>query len=315
MKRLWLLLVLILLVLLPALAQAHPLAPASLLLVERAGGNADVTFKRALVQPRGTKLTLALPPGCVRSVSSAAESDGAWLERFTLRCDDGLAGAELGIDGLQLLNGIVRVELANGDVHRALLDASSPRTVVPSESRAATVLRDYVWLGVQHLLTGLDHVLFVLGLLLLVHVRRDVVIAVTSFTAGHSITLAAATLGWVHAPQNLIELVIALTLLVLAAHVHAKRHAPKRVWLMAGGFGLLHGFAFAGALTDAGLPAGDIPLALFSFNVGVELAQLAVVLAFFALRRWVSLKDTLLPAYALGSLAAMWMFERAANLF
>ena len=183
----------------------------------------------------------------------------------------------------------------------------------------------YGRLGVHHILTGLDHLAFVLGLLLLVG-GRSFLPAVTAFTLGHSATLALAVLDLVRVPQRPIEVLIALSVFVLAVELARDGEAPRsllarRPWLMACAFGLLHGFGFAGALAEVGLPQGDIPLALGSFNVGIELGQIAVVLAALAVARavrgLVAVGDRwqrMVPAYAIGSVAFCWMLQRAAML-
>jgi hypothetical protein len=187
------------------------------------------------------------------------------------------------------------------------------------------VVRGYALLGVEHILTGWDHLLFVLGLVLLVGPGRMLLWTVTAFTAGHSITLALASLGLVNVPQGATEAAIALSIYLLA--VELVRSSGGRVtfmqrapWLVAGGFGLLHGLGFAGALAAVGLPQGEIPLALFAFNVGIELGQLAfvgtILAGMAALGRlrvtwptWVSPA----PAYAIGALAIYWFLERVAG--
>jgi hydrogenase/urease accessory protein HupE len=176
---------------------------------------------------------------------------------------------------------------------------------------------------VEHILTGPDHLLFVFGLLLLVSTSRLLLQTITAFTLGHSITLSVAALGLATVPQRPIEVLIAVSVLVLAvelardpAHASLLRRFP---WAMALLFGLLHGFGFAGALAEAGLPPGDIPLALVSFNVGIELGQLAFVGAVLvlgvALRRWLpslAARSNRPAIYAMGILAAFWCYERLA---
>ena len=186
--------------------------------------------------------------------------------------------------------------------------------------------RTYLVLGVGHILGGIDHLLFVLGLLLLVRSGWMLVKTITAFTLAHSITLAGATLGWVQVPQAPTEAVIALSILFLASELARQREARRGImngypWLMSFLFGLLHGLGFAGALREVGLPEGDIPLALLSFNVGVEIGQLmfvgAVLLVFTALRSWlVRLAPwaRALPAYGIGTMAAYWWMQRMAPL-
>jgi hydrogenase/urease accessory protein HupE len=182
-------------------------------------------------------------------------------------------------------------------------------------------------LGVGHILTGLDHLLFVAGLLLIVAGFTRLLKAITAFTVAHSVTLGLAALGVVDVPPTPVEAVIALSIVFLAVelaqhHRGADRLTYRKPWLVASAFGLLHGFGFAGTLTRIGIPAGDIPLALLSFNLGVEAGQLCFIAAVLALvyslrtleiapPRW----TRPIPAYALGSFASFWFLERCALLF
>jgi hydrogenase/urease accessory protein HupE len=180
-----------------------------------------------------------------------------------------------------------------------------------------------VALGVAHILSGPDHLLFVFGLLLLVPSLRLLAETITAFTIGHSLTLSAAVLHVASVPSRPIEVLIALSVLVLAVELASPGDRStwlrRRPWLMAGAFGLLHGFGFAGALTEAGLPAADVPLALASFNVGIECGQLMFVAVVVAARvivtRWapgVAARAMRPAVYAMGITAAFWSFERLA---
>src|SRR5207249_1146814 len=185
------------------------------------------------------------------------------------------------------------------------------------------VVRGYVTLGIEHILTGPDHLLFVFGLLLLVSASRLLVKTITAFTLGHSLTLSAAALHFANVPSRPIEVLIAASVLTLAVELARDAGRPTMLrrfpWAMAVAFGLLHGFGFAGALAEAGLPPGDVPLALLCFNVGIELGQLAFVGALLAagalLGRWVPVmaeRSARVAVYAMGMLSAFWCFERLA---
>ena len=196
---------------------------------------------------------------------------------------------------------------------------------VPAETSSAQLAATYTWLGIEHILIGIDHLLFVFALLLIVREWRRLVATITAFTLAHSVTLAAATLGWMSAPQQPVEAVIALSIVFLAMEfIHGRQGRPGAAarwpWLIAFVFGLLHGFGFAGALAEVGLPQQSIPLALVFFNIGVELGQLffiAVVLALAALLQsllrpgWMQRLE-LLAVYTIGSLASFWLIERVA---
>ena len=253
---------------------------------------------------------------------------GAYSERWRLRRPGGLIGQTVRIDGFpsDVTDVLVRVQRSDGASQVTRLLPSDPAFVVAASAGAGEVARTYLALGVEHILLGIDHLLFLLALLLIVKGIGRVVATVTAFTVAHSITLAAATLGLVRVPGPPVEAMIALSIVFVAAEiVHGVRGRPgltaRWPWLVAFIFGLLHGFGFAGALGEIGLPQNAIPLALFSFNVGVELGQLLFVAAFavaallmararMAWPRWIELA----PAYAIGSVAMFWVLQRVAAL-
>jgi hypothetical protein len=313
-------------------AHAHPLAPALLEIRETQPGRADVLFKTSAVRLRGAVVEVTLPEAC-RSVGTPRldRAAGSVTERFSIDCTPKpLVGLGVGVRGLDLArtDALVRVELSDGRVLQTVLRGADAIYTIPARASQLGVLRDYARLGVEHILTGFDHLMFVFGLMLLVAGDFGrLVRTVTAFTVGHSITLVVASLGFVRFPTGPIEFLIAASVLVLAVELAGERREQGALrrwpWLMAGGFGLLHGLGFAGALAEVGLPEGEIPLALLAFNVGIELGQLAFVAAvLLAWRVWVIVSGrqsapvwlTRAPVYALGSLAAYWCFERAAAL-
>ncbi|HWP64280.1 MAG TPA: HupE/UreJ family protein [Candidatus Limnocylindria bacterium] len=308
-------------------ARAHPLAPAVLELHAEPDGIVAVRWRQSLPRPRGTTLRPVFPPSC-RNLEPAREERAADAVTARWRVDcgaGGLVGRAVGVDGLVApLAAIVRVELASGHVADGVLTSETPRFVVPAAPSAIAVARDYVRLGLEHIARGPDHLLFVMGLVLLAAGWRQVLAMVTAFTLGHSITLALATLGAVTLPSGPVELAIALSVLVVAIEVAEHERKPaaswaRRPWLMACAFGLLHGLGFASVLEEAGLPSRAIPLALVAFNVGIELGQIAFVLLVLAVRAAVARLAGPLPpwlrrapAYVMGSAAAYWCFQRAA---
>jgi hydrogenase/urease accessory protein HupE len=193
---------------------------------------------------------------------------------------------------------------------------------VQPASGALQVARSYLLLGVGHILGGLDHLLFVLALLLVVRGGKRILVTITAFTLAHSLTLAAATLGWVHVPGPPVEAMIALSIVFVAGEVvQGLRGSPgltaRAPWLVAFSFGLLHGLGFAGALAEVGLPQTAIPVALFTFNVGVEIGQLIFVTCMLGLGALVSRMPArpssrlrMLPAYGVGTVAMFWTIER-----
>jgi hydrogenase/urease accessory protein HupE len=311
-------------------AAAHRLAPSLLEAVETAPGELAVLWKTPLQQPAGSDLRPELPPECRRVSQPEAAGDGSALTlRWRVSCGaGGLVGLRFAVRGLREArsDALLRLELADGRRVQAVLGADAPELAVPARQRPWDVSRAYLALGARHILEGLDHLLFVLGLVLLLRGARPLLWTITAFTLGHSATLSLAALGAIALPSRPVELAIAASILVLAVELaegeRERRSLLRRApWAMAAGFGLLHGLGFAGALAEAGLPQEEVPLALCSFNVGIELGQLAFVLAVVSLRRalrplaaagpaWLARA----PAYGIGTLAAYWICERSLAL-
>jgi hydrogenase/urease accessory protein HupE len=316
---------------LAAPAAAHRLAPSLLDVREVAPGRLEVLWKTPLQRPSGADLRPELPAGCTASGEALPEVSGtAAMLRWSADCGAaGLVGRRFAVRGLaeSRTEALLRLELADGRALQAVLRGGDEQFAVPEREQPLRVAREYVALGFRHILEGLDHLAFVLGLVLLVPQRRRLLGTVTAFTVGHSVTLSLAALGFLGLPPALVELSIAGSILLLSLDLARGSDAPpsllrRRPWAMAGTFGLLHGLGFAGALREVGLPGQEIPAALLAFNVGIELGQLAfvvaVLLAIPALRalarpgpRWLSE----LPAQAMGTLAAFWCIERTAFLF
>lgn len=318
----------------PLVARAHPLAPSLLELRQAPDGRFAVRWKSSAYRPTGTDVAPQLPEWCTRVGAETAQDGPTFVDRrFVVDCGErGLHAATVGVSDLDVSStlALLRVELADGRVIRALLDGSHPTFEIPERESRRDVALGYLKLGGEHLLTGLDHLLFLLCLCLLVRERRALLWTISAFTAGHSVTLTLATLGLVHFPQPAAEAGIALSIVLLAAELlrdedaaHGARASwmRRRPWGMAFAFGLLHGLGFAGALGALGLPAGEIPLALLAFNLGIELGQLAFVVALLAVA-WLARPllarlpsgSIRVPAYAIGALAAFWFWSRAGSL-
>ncbi|MFO1519638.1 MAG: HupE/UreJ family protein [bacterium] len=305
--------------------EAHPLAPSLLEIIEKTPGNAEVLWKTPLMKIPGEALRVELPSGCLATGETESRNfDSARLERWKISCDAPLVGSRVGVSGISgsKADVILRVVLADGRKYQRVLGSEQPFFVVPERERAGAVFQNYWRLGVEHILTGWDHLLFVMGLVLLVGGGRRLLGTITAFTLGHSVTLSLAALGWVAVSPAAVEALIALSILVLA--VELIRSPEKKAdffrrypWGMAASFGLLHGLGFAGALAQVGLPAGEIPWSLFSFNLGIECGQLLFIGVLLTAKRLARniplplfLKKTVFPAYFIGSLSAFWFFER-----
>jgi hydrogenase/urease accessory protein HupE len=294
-------------------AFAHDLNTASLSLTETEPGHFRVRWQASSFTLQSQVTTPALFPSSCRLQATSLDCGRSglvgtiefpWLE-----------GAETSL--------VVDIEWRTGMRLLRVISGSEPRLVVygipPSAGLRALgpIVVDYIKLGVEHILTGFDHLLFVLALTLLVQGRRRLVASITAFTAAHSITLACAVLGLVHLPASPVEACIALSIVLvcsecLRANDSLARRAP---WLVAFAFGLLHGLGFASALLAIGLPEQHLPTALLFFNVGVELGQLGVIAVVFSLR-FLLLRFRPGPGlrrgliYAMGTTAAFWSIDR-----
>ena len=307
---------------------AHELWPAYLQIDEIGAGRYEVLWKRPQRSGRGLALSVTWPEDCRDSIPPLSEmAASASIERRLIDCGAaGLVGQRIRIDGLAatLTDVLVRTRFSDGRVQVNLLKPASPELEIEGSRPAQAIAAEYLLLGAEHILGGIDHLLFVLGLMLIVRRQRTLLMTVTAFTIAHSITLAAAALGLAKIPQAPVEAVIALSILFLASELARQKRGQtgltaRTPWLVAFGFGLLHGFGFAGALAQVGLPPTDIPLSLLAFNLGVEAGQLSFIAAVLAVLwagrqvmvtpRW--LQE--LPAYAIGSLAAFWLIQRLAE--
>jgi hydrogenase/urease accessory protein HupE len=326
MLRLWLIIAALVLTSLPSVA--HESRPAYLEIQEVQAGLFDVLWKRPMLGDRVMPLSVVWPQTCREATAGEARQlSGAVVERQMIDCGGGgLVGQRIVIDGLDRVSGdvLVRISFAAGDAQTNVVKPAQPWVDVARPRSSLSVAVDYFVLGVEHILGGIDHLLFVLGLTLIVRGTALLVKTLTAFTLAHSVTLAAATLGLVNVPQAPVEAVIALSILFLASELARQSRGDVGLtsgapWLVAFAFGLLHGFGFAGALAEVGLPQVDIPLALLTFNLGVEAGQLAFVAAVLALMwagRWAIVEPPRwlppVPAYAIGSLAAFWLIGRVA---
>ncbi len=308
-------------------ARAHESRPAYLEITETAPGRYDVLWRTPLLSGMPLPVALKLPAGARNLTEPGVrEFPDSIVERRLVEVDGGLAGKRVEFVGLQatITDVLARVQLADGAYSTTLVHPREPWIEIVASQGPFAVFGTYVKHGVEHILLGYDHLLFVLALMLIVHSTRVLVWTITAFTIAHSITLALATLGVVHVPGPPVEATIALSILLLAGEIlRARRGQPSLTarwpWVVAFSFGLLHGFGFAGALTAVGLPRNDVPLALFAFNVGVELGQLlfiAVVLGLLTLARRLPLPRPALrhalpvASYVIGTLAAFWFVER-----
>jgi len=327
MKRAFAKLLLLLLLALPAApAAAHEARPAYLQLHEIDAETYDAFWKvPGLGEDRRLAIHVQFASGTnTVGTPSVSFANNAFLQRWRVHRDGGFDGSAIRIEGIEatLTDALVRIERLDGTTQTVKLSPSSPAFTVEAKPGSGEVARAYLVLGIEHILLGIDHLLFVLALMILVRDAKRLLWTITAFTAAHSLTLAAATLGWIHVPIPPVEATIALSIVFLASEIaHARAGHPsltcRKPWIVAFVFGLLHGLGFASALSEVGLPGNAIPVALLFFNVGVEIGQLmfiASVLAVVAGARRVSLPRFVwnwrLPAYAIGAIASCWTIQR-----
>jgi len=313
-------------------ALAHALQPGFLDLRALGGDNWRVMWKVPELPLGPMPISAVLPQNCdVRSRDERQYDGAAFVTDWLAHCQGGIQGGEIRIEGLELTETdvLVRAEVAPGAVEIRRLTAATPSFVLPAPRGLYGTFATYVPLGIDHILRGVDHLMFVFGLILMIPDRRRLVGAVTAFTVAHSISLALVSLGWIVVPASPVDAVVALSIMFLAIELLRDPDSPRTFaerypWIIAFAFGLLHGLGFARALLDIGLPRGEIPGTLVSFNLGVEIGQLlfiALVIVVGALlaRLYPAMglrrRDAPLfrpVAYALGGIAAFWFVERLA---
>jgi len=313
-----------------AVAEAHESRPAYLQITETAPSQFDLLWRTPMRGSMPLPVVLELPKGVrnMREPLIQTLSDSRLERRWIDAGPEGLAGKRIGFPGLELTitEVIVKVALLDGRNWMTVARSSQPWVAMDETQGWPAVVLDFLRQGIKHMLSGPDHLLFVFGLLLLVRSPWMLVKTITAFTVAHSITLAAATLGYVRPPVPPIEAAIAMSILFLGVEVvRAFRgetsFAIRHPWVVAFAFGLLHGFGFASVMSAAGLPSADLPLALVSFNIGVELGQLAfvavILLLVYSIRSlgivWPR-PAMYVPIYVVGVLGAYWTIERVVTM-
>ena len=310
-------------------ARAHENLPAYLELREQKPAIYRVLWKTPAIEGAPAAIAFTTPVGCrALAEETAPPTPGSIARVWTMECSGGLAGKRIEVLGLPLtlLDVLVRVRLLDGSSTSHILRPSEPAFVVASARGSHADMWSHLRLGVEHILYGVDHLFFVLGLLLIVRGASLLFKTISAFTIAHTLTLALATFGIVRIPVAPTEAVIALSIVFLGSELALYRRGQvgltyRSPWVVAFAFGLLHGFGFAGTLSRIGIPSAEIPAALLLFNCGVELGQLAFVIAFLTLvqslrqleLRWPSWMEEAVP-YAFGGTAALWFIQRCAAL-
>ena len=309
--------------------EAHEIRPAYLQIDQVGPDRFDVLWRTPLFSGNRLPVALRFPDG-TRDVTKPSEQflPDSILERRIIEAPDGLAGKRIDIVGLQatITDALVRIGMQDGSQSTTLVRPSRPWVDVPETQGWLDVVALYLQQGVEHILFGIDHLLFVAALMLVVRDWRMLVKTVTAFTIAHSITLSLATFGVVTPAAAPVEAMVALSIVLAASEAIRLQRGGSSLttqwpWIVAFAFGLVHGFGFAGALKDLGLPSSDVPLALFSFNVGVEIGQLLFIGALLGIVHAARIifkiprRAPIAAAYAIGAVAAFWSVERIATIF
>ncbi|QJB69770.1 HupE/UreJ family protein [Parasphingorhabdus halotolerans] len=306
-------------------ARADELRPAYVELTQQSAKQWTLLWKASAQSRLGATGEAIVPENCeVRGAPQKRFANTNILTTLTLSCNGNLEGQNIGLKALELssTDALVRVAPLGGETQTLRLTPDQPIATIAGKDEIANVAWTYTVIGVEHIVLGFDHLLFVLALVLLLKGGWLVAKTVTAFTVAHSITLIGTTLGYLSLPQQPVEAVIALSIVFLAVEIVKAKPGEFRLserfpWVVAFLFGLLHGFGFAGALAEIGLPQGDVPMALLTFNLGVEIGQLLIVaaglLVLWLIRKY---QDSLTQpvktasAYGIGIIATYWFIER-----
>jgi len=309
---------------------SHEVRPAYLGITQMNDSSYQVLWKIPAMGNKTPKLYPILPESWSNTDEKADLLFNAAKRQWTFISNESIKGKTIRIQGIEttLIDVLINIELTNGEQYTALLQADQPFYTIPKESSKMDVSLTYLLLGIDHILLGIDHLLFVLALVFVTNGKWRIIKTITAFTLSHSITLTLSALELVQIPIPPVEAVIALSIVFLAKEIIAHQSGGESLtyrypWVVAFVFGLLHGFGFASALSETGLPQVNLPYALGFFNLGVELGQLIflgiIALVAMQLQKLISKlamkKLSLYTTYAIGSVASFWLIERVVGFF
>ena len=296
---------------------AHEFNPAHLVINEKEDFKYDVTWMYP-IRNLGP-VSLSLPKDCESNSIEAFQESKYLTEKISMQCANPIKGKSIFIDGLSILNdALVTIKFLNGERFEGLVSLKDSKLTIPKEVQVFPT--GYFALGVEHLIGGPDHLLFVFGLLFVVFGWRNLLKTITAFTLAHSLTLGLSVFEIVNLPSITIEALIALTIIYLALEISEDRGKDRTPWIMAFGFGLLHGFGFAGALGEIGIANEQLFLSLLFFNIGIEIGQL-IMIPIFLIIIWLlqniklNFSVTKLSSYAIGGMGSFWLIERVLGIF
>jgi len=299
--------------------EAHELNPARLTLDEVETNSFEVVWRfpsNVLTKPG----SVVYPSNCEETVNSLPKAEGKYqVTASSLICESDLRNQKLFVKGLsRMTDALISIQFFDGGQFEGLVSVNDPKMMIPGESNLYPT--NYFWLGVEHLLSGIDHLIFVLGLIFIVVGFKTLIKTITAFTVAHSITLALSVTNTFQLPQSSAEALIALTLIYLAIEVGESKKYYRTPWLLAFGFGLLHGFGFAGALSEIGFSDSSLVYSLLFFNLGIEAGQL-LVLPFFVMIVWLFNRVKItnfiyqFSSYFIGGISCFWLIERVTKIF
>ena len=296
---------------------SHEFSPAHLIIEEDTDFKYEVTWMYPIRNLGPVNLTL--PKDCQSNSLESFQESKYLSEKISLQCSNSIKGKDIFITGLSILNdALVTIKFLDGDRYEGLVSVKDSKLTIPQELQVFPT--GYFMLGLEHLIGGPDHLLFVFGLLFIVFGWQNLIKTITAFTLAHSITLGLSVLEIVSLPSATIEALIALTIIYLALEIKDEKNNKSTPWLMAFGFGLLHGFGFAGALSEIGIANEQLLLSLLFFNVGIEVGQL-IMIPLFLISIWLLQKIkfnfsvTKLSSYAIGGMGSFWLIERVLGIF
>ena len=295
----------------------HEFSPAHLIMDEKEESIYEATWMYP-IKSIGERASLIFPKSCDVLNKQPYKQGKYSIEKINLNCDSSIRGAEIKVIGLSVLNdALVTINFIDKKRFEGLMNLKNSTIKIPEVEQ--TFPTAYFVLGVEHLLGGPDHLLFVMGLLFIVFGWKNLLKTITAFTLAHSITLALSVLGVVRLPSGSIEALIALTIIYLAFEINSREKLSTTPWLMAFGFGLLHGFGFAGALSEIGISNDQLLLSLLFFNIGIEIGQLIMIPIFLSgiyLLSKIKLEKISYQSasYLLGGVGSYWFIDRVIGI-
>ena len=299
-------------------ASSHEFTPAQLEITQISESDYLVNWKFPINQVSKSKIKF--PEFCSSEEDLFPKRSGKYLQEIIeLNCSESLKGSTLNVSNMSFMTDVmVTIRFVNDEIFQDYITSENSDLVIPSEVEYSNF--SYLFMGFEHLLGGYDHILFVFGLVFLISGWFNLIKTITSFTLAHSITLALSSIGVIRLPQIATEAVIALTIIYLAYEILDKKDLRKIPWHIPFGFGLIHGFGFAGALMEIGFSGQSLFQTLLLFNVGIELAQLSLLpiiflFIFFFTKMNLRNEFKTVSAFSIGGISSYWFLERTLNLF